>query len=182
MFTNTLRSSLSFAVLLGALFYSTLAVAKITVVLEVAIVAGVPTLKVVNNGSACDGGAMTSDCIEVPEGDSPFIVFTLPEACGGTAGDPVYKLINLRIAMIKKDWPSHDNPLNPKVAKDFKADPYTGQIDFNSGNNKKTNRKLKFKNRNKHAYTVFYEITAVHCDDDSVEDNLHLDPEIRNKG
>lgn len=182
MFTNTLRSSLSFAVILGALFYSTQALAApIKVALGVVDVAGKDTLQVISNDKPCDGVTTNSPCIVVATG-SPFMVFNLPDACSGAAGDPNYKLRNMRIAMIKKDWPSHTNPLNARAASDFKADPYTGEIDFNSGNNKKTNRKLKFKNLNKHSYSVFYEITAVHCDEDSDADNIHLDPEIRNKG
>jgi len=183
MITTKFKSWILFAVLLGALCFSTqVLAAKITVELEVDTSSADPVLKVVTgtNTSKCPGGP--EDCIQVTKATSPFIIFNLPNACGSGSGDPQYKLGNLRITLIDKVWPTPDSPLNPKVAADFKADPDSGKIDFDTGNNKKTKKKLKFKNRNKHAYTVFYEITAIHCDDSSDADNIHLDPEIRNKG
>ena len=85
--------------------------------------------------------------------------------------------------MINKVWPTVDDPLNKKVARDFKADPNTGVIQFPAfGKNKKTPMKLKFKNRNKYAYSVFYEIAAETCDPLSDADDIYLDPEIRNRG
>ena len=183
MITIKSRNWVLFAVLLGALFFSTLAVAApIKVELEVDTSSGDPELKVKYNGKPCDSGPATSNCIEVAKGKKPFIVFNLPKACGAGAGDPKYKLRNLRISLINKEWPTKADPLNAKVAADFNADPETGNINFDIGDNKKTNKKLKFKDRNQHAYTVFYEITAIHCDDASDADNIHLDPEIRNKG
>ena len=87
----------------------------------------------------------------------------------------------MRITQVEKVWPTSASPLNATVASDFKADAKTGEIDFRNGKNEKTKKKLKFKNRNSHAYTVFYEITAEHCTKPNVDD-IHLDPEIRNKG
>lgn len=171
------------AVVLGALCFSTLVVAApIKVELEVDTSSGTPELKVKFNDKPCDSGPDTSNCIEVAKNKKPFIIFNLPKACGTGADDPQYKLRNLRISLINKEWPTKAEPLNAKVAADFNADPETGSIDFDKGDNKKTNKKLKFKDKNQHAYTVFYEITAIHCDESSDADNLHLDPEIRNKG
>jgi hypothetical protein len=168
-----------FAVLILVLCFSTL-VAAAPIKVELQVVGD--ELKVKVNEKPCDDVTPTSDCIKVAENEKPFIIFNLPKACGDDAGDPKYKLRNIRISLIKKVWPTKNDPLNAQVAADFKADPETGNIDFNSGNNKKTNKKLKFKDLNKHAYTVFYEITAIHCDESSDADNIHLDPEIRNKG
>jgi hypothetical protein len=88
----------------------------------------------------------------------------------------------MRITMIEKVWPTASNPLNSLVAKDFKAEPSTGEIKFHAGKNKKTSRLLKFKDLNSHGYTVFYEITASPCNDASDLPDITLDPEIRNKG
>ena len=183
MITINSRNWALFAVLLGALFFSTVAIAApIKVELAVVTTAGVSELKVTDNEKPCDGGPDTSNCIEVAEGKKPFIIFNLPKACGDDTDDPKYKLRNLRISLINKEWPTKADPLNAKVAADFNADPESGNINFDRGDNKKTNKKLKFKDKNQHAYTVFYEITAIHCDESSDADNLHLDPEIRNKG
>jgi len=196
MFTNTLRSSLSFAVILGALFYSTLALAVPPIKVELGVVevtdpvtlTVVDTLTVISNDKPCDGTAAGLSCIVVAKGNKPFIVFNLPDACkkdidgNPVDGSPVYELIGMKIAQIKKDWPTPDNPLNKKIASDFKADPETGEINFNYGENNRKPWKLKFKNRNNNAYSVFYKITAAPCDDESNDPDITLDPEIRNRG
>jgi hypothetical protein len=169
-----------FAVLLGALLFSTVTMAKVVVELELDDPDTPTVLKIKTNDSQCDGGIL--ECIKVPHGNSPNIIFKLPGACGIGDDDPQYKLASMRITQIEKVWPTSASPLNAVVAADFKADAETGEIDFENGNNKQTKRKLKFKNHNSHEYTVFYEITATHCDSDSDEDDIHLDPEIRNKG
>jgi len=184
MITMKFRNWIVFGVLLGTLCFSTLvmAVPPIKVELKVAVVGGVSELQVADNSKPCDGVTATSPCIVVANKKSPFIIFTLPKACDGGATDPVYELTGMRITQIEKVWPTSGDPLDEKVAKDFKADPNTGEIDFHYGKNKKTNKKLKFKDRNKHAYSVFYEISASPCDDASDDDDIYLDPEIRNKG
>ena len=169
-----------FAVLLGALFFSTATMAKVVVVLELDDPDTPTVLKIKTNDSKCDGAIL--ECIDVPAGNSPYIIFKLPGACGTDDDDPQYKLASMRITQIQKIWPTLASPLNAVVAADFKADAESGEIDFKNGNNKQTKKKLKFKNHNSHEYTVFYEITAIHCDPDSDEDDIHLDPEIRNKG
>jgi hypothetical protein len=172
-----------FTVLFAALFCSTLAVASIKVELEVVTpVGGDPELKVKAGGnpSQCPGGPL--DCIQVGAGKTPYIIFRLPNACDGGTGNPVYKLAGMRITQVEKVWPTAGSPLNALVAVDYKADPNTGEIDFQSGNNNKTKKRLKFKNRNTHAYTIFYEITAEHCDSASDADDINLDPQIRNQG
>jgi len=173
-------------VFLGVLCFSTLAIAApIRVELEVATVGEVDTLKVKNNEEPCDSGPTNSDCIEVGLGRSPYIVFKLPDACDKDEDDAYivkYKLASMRITLIEKVWPTVGSPLNALVATDLTADPYTGEIDFTVGNNNQQKKKLKFKNRNTHAYTVFYEITAEHCDSSLDADDIHLDPQIRNKG
>jgi len=180
MNTPHLNSWVSCTVFFGALFFSTLVLAAppIEVVLKVT---AVPTLEVLTNSSSCSG-ATDDPCIDVPFGHAPFIKFKLPNACGDETGDPTYELTGMRITMIDKVWPTVSNPLNGMVAKDFKADPSTGEIDFQAGKNRKGPKMLKLKDNNKHGYTVFYEITASPCDDSSDAPDIYLDPEIRNKG
>lgn len=178
MITITRRSSVRFTVFLGALFFSAMVYAVPPINVELTVTAG-PALEVLNNSAPCSGVA-TDPCIEVAAGGKPFIKFKLPDACD--VGGPVYELTGLRITMIDKVWPTAANPLNELVAKDFKADPTTGEIKFHAGKNRKSPKLLKFKNRNSHGYTVFYEITASPCDDASDEPDIYLDPEIRNKG
>lgn len=166
--------------LFGALSFSTLAFAAQPVEVRLTVTAA-PALEVVNNNSSCNGAA-TDPCIVVGKGTTPFIKFILPHACDGSENDPKYELTGMRITMIEKDWPTPTNPLNSLVAKDFKADPSTGEIKFHAGNNKKTSRLLKLKDSNSRGYTVFYEISASPCDESSDDPEITLDPEIRNKG
>lgn len=173
-----------FVVLIMLVCFSTLVIAApIKLELEVFTpVGGDPTLRVKagSNTSKCPGGP--DDCIEVGKGKTPYIIFKLLNACDGNAGDPEYKLVNFRITLIEKLWPTPVNPLNSMAATDFNANPDTGEIGFSHGNNVKTKKKMKFKNHNSHRYSVFYEIMAEHCDASSDADDIHLDPEIRNKG
>jgi hypothetical protein len=169
-------------VLLVALCFSTLVIAApINIELKVVTKDGLTELKVNKNDSPCDNAPSDSACIKVAHGRSPFIIFTLPEACEGK-DHPIYKLTGMKITQFEKIWPTRGDPLNSRVAKDFKADPETGEIKFGVIGNDKSSSKLKFKNLNKNAYTVFYEISASPCDDDSDYDDISLDPEIRNKG
>jgi len=168
------------AIFLSALGFSSLAIAAIKVDLKLDDPMDPKALVIDSNDAKCGGTQL--NCIEVAHGTSPNIVFNLPNACGSGASDPQYRLSSMRITLINKVWPTNANPLNEKVAADFNADPNTGRIDFLVGNNKQTKSKLRFKNKNRNEYTVFYEITAVHCDDSSDANNISLDPEIRNKG
>lgn len=178
MITINSKRWVRFTAVLGTLFFSTLVFAVPPIVVTLEVDAG--TLQVDTNTSQCTGGDL--DCIDVAIGTAPFIKFLLPDACGPDTGDPQYELTGMRITQIQKVWPTVSNPLNDMIAKDFKADPTTGQIAFHAGKNKKAKDKLKFKNRNSHGYTVFYEITASPCSDSSNDPDIHLDPEIRNKG
>jgi len=161
-------------------FASLVTAAPITVELKVETAAGVSELKVDTNSAQCANGPL--ECVEVGVGKSPYIRFVLPGACDAGVDDPEYRLSGMRITQVEKVWPTTGSPLNALVAADFHADPDTGEIDFAVGKNKKGKKILKFKNRNTHAYTVFYEILATHCDANSDADDIHLDPEIRNKG
>jgi len=180
MITINSRNYVLFAVILGALLFSTVAMAeKIEVILEVDDVDDPTALLIRANDSKCNGTIL--DCIEVIKDKKPYIVFKLPNACIAGLGNPQYKLAKMRITQVDKVWPTPTSPLYEVVADDFKAVKNTGYIDFTFGNNEKTNRKLKFKNRNSYEYSVFYEITAEHCTDQA-KDDIHLDPAIRNKG
>jgi hypothetical protein len=179
MITTNIKNWMLFAVLLGLLLFSTTATAKIEVVLGLDDPEDPTALEIITNNSKCDGAIL--DCIDVPPGNSPFIFFRLPNACGSGDDDPQYQLTSMRITLVEKIWPTVTSPLYSEVADDFKADPNTGYIDFGKGNNEKRKHKLKFKNDNSRAYTVFYEIAAKHCTDGS-KPKIYLDPEIRNKG
>ena len=173
------KSWILFAVLLGALCFSTLVIAvPITVELEVITPGGEPELSVITgkNSAKCTKTG-PEDCIEVAHNTSPFIHFNLATACVATP----YKLKGIRITLVEKLWPTPATPLNPIATADFSADPHSGKIDLNADNNKLRDKKIKFKNRNSRQYTVFYEITAEHCTNQD-KDDIHLDPEIRNKG
>jgi len=179
MKSDPIRSASVPIIFLSAMLVSSLATAAIKV--ELMVDSG--ELKVKSNTGKCNSADADDPCIVVEKGKAPYIHFKLPDACEAGASKPKHKLDSIRITQVDKVWPSPGNPLNATVADDFKADPETGYIKFGgSSNNTKTKKKLKFKNRNSRTYTVFYEITAIPCKDDSDEDDLHLDPEIRNRG
>jgi hypothetical protein len=80
--------------------------------------------------------------------------------------------------MRNKDWPTQDNPLSSDVAGDFNADPNTGYIKWD-GSNSLGDDKIKIRNKNRTAYSVFYEITATEC---TGSGEIKLDPVIKNGG
>jgi len=180
-----LMNVMQLLVAMTAMCFSTLTSAAINVNLEVYTAAGgEQALRVaaVGNDSPCGGGSPSnSDCIEVGKGKTPHIFFNLKKACeqdaGGNPIGPEYGLTEVRITMVNKVWPSAGNPLNAVVVSDFNANPDTGVVKLK----KKKPWKLKLKNFNSHAYTVFYQITAEHCTDGNADD-IHLDPQIRNTG
>ncbi len=162
-----------FAVVLVATGFSTLAMAAVQVDLEVSG----SDLVVTRNSAQCADGPI--DCIDVEHGSSPHLFFNLRGACG-TSG-PDYRLEAFRIGMQNKVWPTASTPLPAHVAKDFNADPNTGYIDLGAGSNQLSDNKIKLKDHNRTAYTVYYEITASHCTDTTASD-IRLDPRIRNGG
>jgi len=132
-------------------------------------------LFVASNDSRCEDARI--DCIAVKKGDEPDLFFDLDKAC--KSGGPSYKLSQIRIAMASKRWPSPDNPLPANVAADFSADPNTGIIDLSAGNNQLKDDRIKLKDKNSGAYTVYYEIQATSCEGSGA---IVLDPAIRNTG
>lgn len=136
-----------------------------------------PVLSVISNSKQCKG--MGQGCIDIARYSKPNIRFNLEDAC--ESGGPEYKLTGIRIGMVEKVWPTNTNPLPAVVATDFSADINTGVVDLTAGKNKLADDRIKFKNRNSHAYTVFYEISAKHCTDTTKPD-IYLDPRIRNTG
>jgi len=136
------------------------------------------SLYVTQNDSQCANEP--ADCVEVAKGSSPNIFFELDNAC--QQGGPQYGLQQIRIAMASKDWPTSENPLPGYVADDFDADPTTGVINLIPGNaseNSQSDDRIKFKDKNSKAYTVFYEITAQQCAGTST---IVLDPSVKNGG
>ena len=84
--------------------------------------------------------------------------------------------------MTEKDWPTTNNPLPDDVAEDFYADKDTGIVDLAKGNhgwNDLSKSRIKLKDKNSRAYTIFYEITARQCDGNGT---ILLDPMVRNGG
>lgn len=80
--------------------------------------------------------------------------------------------------MQNKNWPTQTNPLPANVAGDFNADPYSGYVMWD-GNNSLSEDKIKIRDKNVGAYSVFYEITATGCNGAG---KIKLDPVIRNGG
>ena len=136
------------------------------------------SLYVTANDSQCADGP--ADCVEVAKGSSPNLFFELDNAC--QSGGPQYGLEQIRIAMASKDWPTSANPLPQYVADDFNADPNSGVIDLkpdNASDNSQSQNRIKFKDKNSQAYTVFYEITARQCNGSG---EIFLDPSVKNGG
>ena len=177
MFTIKSRNWVLFAVLLGTLCFSTLVMAAVEVELKLDDPANPKALVIESNDSKCNGTIL--DCIEVAVNDSPHLFFYLKNAC--KASGPQYKLMTFKITQVDKAWPTVGNPLNLWVANDFYADPKTGIVDLSAGKNKLRDAKIKLKNFNTREYTIYYEISAKHCTDNTKAD-IYLDPEIRNKG
>jgi hypothetical protein len=132
-------------------------------------------LEVVDNDSQCAGGPI--DCIEVPAGSGHNMFFDLDKAC--TADGPNYKLSAFRLAMKHKDWPTSSNPLSADIAGDFAVNPDDGYATWVSGDSTLSDSRIKIKNKNIKAYSVYYEITAVECNGTG---EIKLDPVIRNGG
>jgi len=133
------------------------------------------TLQVSSNSSPCPGEGLA--CINVPGGSSHHLFFDLKNAC--KQNGPQYKLSAFRLAMKDKDWPTASNPLPANVAGDFGADPNTGYVNWDAGNNSLSDDKIKLKDKNVGAYSVFYEITATGCNGAG---EIKLDPVIKNGG
>jgi hypothetical protein len=103
--------------------------------------------------------------------------FDLDKAC--KQNGPNYKLSAFRLANANKEWPTADKPLRDEIVKDFNADPTTGYIKWDSNDNTLSDERIKLKNKNIKAYSVYYEITAVGCNGSG---EIKLDPVIRNGG
>jgi hypothetical protein len=179
MFTVNSMNWVRFAILTGALGFSTSVISAVNVELALDNPKDPTVLVITKNSSQCDGTIL--ECIQVALNTNPHLFFELKNAC--KVGGPQYKLSSFRVTQVNKVWPTKANPLNSWVANDFYADPITGLVDFSAGNNelKADGSKMKLKNFNSHEYTVFYKISAKHCTDPT-KDDIFLDPAIRNKG
>ncbi len=173
--TNMMNYRMLVAVAAVVACFPALALAAIHVDLAVDTATAPPSLQVTGNDAKCSGGAL--DCIQVSKGDSPNLYFDLAKACA--SGGPAYKLAQFRIAMAEKQWPTSTNPLPADAAEDFNADPNSGFINLTGGSNQLQDARIKFKDKNSSAYTVFYEITAKECNG---EGEIKLDPSITNTG
>lgn len=170
---NTSMNWTRFAVLLAALGSSTLAMAAVQV--ELAVKGS--KLVVTENNAQCADGPI--DCIDVKKGTKPHLFFNLNGACGNNG--PAYKLAAFRIGLQNKVWPTPSTPLPENIAQDFNANPETGYVDLGVDNNQLRDNKIKLKDHNSTAYSVYYEVTAAHCTDMTAPD-IQLDPEIKNRG
>jgi hypothetical protein len=173
MIRNKSMNGVRFAVLMTALGFSTLAVAAVQVDLEL----DGSRLVVTSNSAQCSGGPI--DCIDVKHGTNPHLFFNLRGACGNSGPD--YQLAAFRIGMQNKVWPTPAKPLPDHVAQDFNANPQTGYVNLSHGDNQLRPDKIKLKDYNKTAYTVYYDVTVSHCTNMTADD-IHLDPQIRNGG
>jgi len=132
-------------------------------------------LEVIDNDSQCTGSDKT--CIDVPKGSSHNMFFDLDKAC--KQGGPNYKLSAFRLAEAHKVWPTPAKPLRQDIADDFNADPTTGYIKWDTNDSTLSDARIKLKNKNIKAYSVYYEITATACNGAG---EIKLDPVIRNGG
>ena len=162
-----------FAVFLAALGFSSLALAAVQVDLSVSG----SKLAVTGNTAQCTGGPI--DCIDVKAGTNPHLFFNLDGACGSNG--PAYKLKSFRIGMQNKVWPTSAKPLPAHIASDFNANAQNGYVNLAAGNNQLRDDKIKLKDHNRTAYTVYYDVTVAHCTDMTAGD-IHLDPQIKNGG
>ena len=128
------------------------------------------------------------NCVDVKKGNSPFIHFKLPNACGDNADDPKYKLQEMHLSMVGNTG-NNANPdkgfgkwdLPKPVFEDFNADKATGEVKFN-GPNSLANNLIKVKDKNSAEYVVFFKIKAVACESGTVPAEIWLDPRIENGG
>jgi len=160
-----------FAFALGS---SASVLAAVNVELEVQVQGGTKVLVVTQNNAQCQGGPI--DCIEVASGTQPHLFFNLKGACNGVD----YRLTAFRIAQRNKQWPTPANPLQLSTAEDFCADEESGYVDFMACRNDLKSDKMKLKDYNRNAETVYYEITAANCANPA--DKIFLDPQIKNGG
>jgi len=174
MTTNRWTRNCEVLLLAGAVCFSPAAMAATHIELKASPDINPTHLEVVDNDSQCAGQKI--DCIEVPEGSGHNMFFDLDKACN--ADGPKYKLSAFRLANADKDWPTEEKPLRDEIVKDFNADPNTGYIIWNADNDLKDSR-IKLKNKNIRAYSVYYEITATECNGTG---EIKLDPVIRNGG
>ena len=165
--------SIQIGAALLVLGFSSLAVAAIQVDLEV----NESKLVVTGNNAQCSDGPI--DCIEVKFGTNPHLFFNLKGACMDKGPD--YRLTAFRIGTQNKVWPTSENPLPAHIASDFNASPNSGYVNLTAGDNQLSKDKIKLKDHNRSAYTVYYEVTASHCTNTSAGD-IYLDPSIKNGG
>jgi hypothetical protein len=161
--------------LVAVVCFPAVAMAATHIELE-AIPTDIPTeLDVIDNDSPCVPAE--KGCIEVPQGSGHNMFFDLDKACN--QGGPQYKLSAFRLAEANKVWPTPAKPLNQDIADDFNVDPTTGYIKWDSNDNTLSDSRIKLKNKNIKAYSVYYEITATECNGTG---EIKLDPVIKNGG
>lgn len=173
MITKKMMNAVKPVMLLVAVGFSTTAVAAVQVDLKV----NGSDLSVTRNTAQCSGGPI--DCIEVKFGTNPHLYFNLPGACGRNG--PKYRLAAFRIGLKHKVWPSPASPLPAHIAEDFNANANTGYVNLHIPDNSVSDDKIKLKDHNRSAYTVYYDVTAAHCTAQTAHD-IHLDPQIKNGG
>jgi len=138
------------------------------------------------NGQQCQPAR--KNCINVNKGNSPFIYFKLPNACGGNDDDPKYKLKEMQLSMVGNTGTNaHPSKgfgqweLPQPVADDFNANKATGLVKF-TGSNSLADDQIKVKDKNSAEYVVFYKIKALACEEGTIPTEIWLDPRIVNGG
>lgn len=128
------------------------------------------------------------NCIGVKKGNTPFIHFKLPNACGDKDDDPKYKLQEMHLSMVGNTG-NNANPdkgfgkweLPQPVFEDFNANKTTGAVKF-SGSNSLADDQIRVKDKNSAEYVVFFKIKAVLCAPGTLPPEIWLDPRIENGG
>jgi len=175
MSRNRWMKSAAVFIVVAIVSFPALTMAATHVELEASPQSNPTSLGVIDNDSQCTGSDKT--CIDVPHGSSANMFFDLDKAC--KQGGPNYKLSAFRLAEAHKVWPTPEKPLKQEIADDFNVDRTTGYIKWDANDNTLSDERIKLKNKNIKAYSVYYEVTATQCDGSG---EIKLDPVIKNGG
>jgi hypothetical protein len=125
-------------------------------------------------------------CIKTNKGSELDVDFRLKQACNEDG--PQYKLTAMQFSMVESEpdgsggtiKPFGKYPMPSSAISDFdlRSDGYV--IWDGANNNKLADDKIKLKDKNETAYTIYFMIEAAHCANSS--EVIYLDPRIENTG
>lgn len=140
-------------------------------------------LEIEDSDVKCGGD---KNCIKTNKGSELDVDFRLKQACND--GGPEYKLTAMQFSMVETEpdgsggtiKPFGKYPLPSSAMSDFDLSSDGYVIWDGANNNKLADDKIKLKDKNESAYTIYFMIEATHCTDSS--DIIYLDPRIENTG